>query len=411
MERKDVLEGVRVVDFTWIVAGPQGTRILADFGAEVIKIENEQTLDSVRLGAPMAGGEKGVNRAALWNYFNRSKKSVTLNVRHPRGLELVKKLISISDVVVENFGSRVLESWGLDYEEMCRLRPDVVYLSCSGFGHSGPLRDYSTWGPTSQALSGLTLMSGLPGHPPAGFGYSYMDHTAGYYAAMAILMALHYRNRTGQGQYIDLSQTEAGIACTGPAVLDFSVNGRRYRRPDYPVGNRSLHPAVAPHNTYRCKGEDRWCVITIFNEQEWRAFCEAIGSPSWTHDSRFATNSRRVENQDELDCHIEEWTRDRTPEEVFIILQKAGVTAGAVQNARDRVEYDPQLRARDFFPTVDNPEFGPHKVDGVPTHLSRSPGYVHSHAPLLGQDNEYVFGELLGCSPEELDELKAEGVI
>ena len=245
---RHALEGTRVVDFSWIVAGPTCTRILADFGAEVIRIEYEQTLDYSRNIPPVIEGASP-NMSGTFNNLNRNKLSATLNVMHPKGMGLLHDLIAVSDVVVENYSSSVLERWGLDYESQRRIRPDIIYLSLSGFGHSGPDKSYTTWGPTAQALSGLTMMSGLPGHEPAGWGFSYMDHTAGYYGAMACALAIHHRHRTGEGQWIDLSQVEAGIVLEGTAVLDKTVNGRPYLDGSTPPGNRSPHPAVAPHNT------------------------------------------------------------------------------------------------------------------------------------------------------------------
>jgi crotonobetainyl-CoA:carnitine CoA-transferase CaiB-like acyl-CoA transferase len=411
MERKDALAGVRVVDFSWIVAGPQATRILADFGAEVIRIENSQTIDTIRNAPPFADDEPGINRSGFWNNLNRSKLSITLNVRHPRGMELIKQLISISDVVIENFSSRVMENWGLPYEEMKRLKEDIIYVSVSGFGHSGRNRDYTTWGPTAQALSGLTFSSGLPGAAPAGWGYSYMDHTAGYSAAIAVISALHFRKRTGKGQYIDMSQVEAGIVLNGANILDYTVNGRRTRRPDFPPGNRSIHPAVAPHNTYRCRGEDQWCVISVFSDDEWEALCWAMGEPDWCQDEKFATMTGRVKNQDELDANIEEWTHRLDKREVMALLQSAGIAAGAVQTSLDRVENDPQIEEREFLPEMDHPEAGRYKYEGIPVKLSRTPGYLRNGGPLLGEHNNYVYGDLLGLSESEINELVQEGII
>lgn len=308
------LKGIRVLDLSWIVAGPQATRILADFGAEVIRIEYEGRPDAIR-------GGRGGRSSGMFNNLNRNKLSATLNLNHPKGVELFLRLVKVSDVVVENFSSRVMERWGLTYEAMAAVNPGIIYISLSGFGHAGRNRDYVTWGPTAQALSGLTLMSGLPDAPPAGWGYSYLDHTAGYYGAMAILMALYHRNRTGLGQYIDLAQVETGMVLAGPAILDFSVNGRPYRRPGNPPGNRSEHPRVAPHNTYRCRGEDRWIAIAVFTDAEWQALCRVMGDPDWSRDSRFATNSGRVAHEDELDQRIEAWTASYDPYDLMYLLQ------------------------------------------------------------------------------------------
>ena len=410
MERNHALQGVRVVDFSHIVAGPTCTRVLADFGAEVIRIEFEQTLDYSRHIPPVLPGSSP-NRSGLFNNINRNKLSATLNAMHPSGMELLHRLISVSDVVAENFSSRVLDRWDLDYEAQRKIRPDVIYISLSGFGHSGPDRDYTTWGPTAQALSGLTFMSGLPGHEPAGWGFSYMDHTAGYYGAIACLMAVHHRNRTGEGQWIDLSQVEGGIAMTGTSILDYTVNQRPFRRPGNPPGNRSTQPAVAPHNTYRCKGEDRWCVISVFNEEQWDSLVKAIGGPEWTKEDRFCSNESRVVNQDELDRAIESWTCQRSPHEVMATLQAVGVPAGAVQNARDKVEDDPQLRARNFLPEVDHPEIGRNKVEAIPVKLSHSPWKLRMASPVLGEHSDYVYRQVLGLTENEIVDLREEGAI
>ena len=408
--RKHAVEGVRVVDFSWIVAGPTCTRILADFGAEVIRVENEQTMDYTRNSMAPPGSDSP-NMGGLFNNLNRNKFGVTINVMHPSGMELLHDLISVSDIVVENFSATVLKRWGLDYESQRKIRPDIIYVSMSGFGHTGRDNRYVTWGPTAQALSGLTYMSGLPGEDPAGWGFSYMDHTGGFYGALACMNALHHRNRTGEGQWIDLSQVEVGMALTGPAILDKTVNGRSFRREGNPPGNRAPNYKVAPHNTYRCRGEDRWCVITIFNDEEWRSFVDAIGAPEWTSDERFATNEGRYHNQDELDRLIETWTVEREPREVLHKLQAVGIAAGAVQTPKEKIEDDPQLRHREFLPKVEHPELGVTEYEGQPMRLSRSPWALQRSSPLFGEHSQKVFGELLGIPEEQITDLMVEGAI
>jgi crotonobetainyl-CoA:carnitine CoA-transferase CaiB-like acyl-CoA transferase len=410
MEQRQPLSGVRVVDLTWIVAGPQCTRILADLGAEVIKVEYADSSDYIRRAPPFADDQPGPNRSGFFNNLNRNKLGVTLNVAHPDGLELLKRLISISDVFIENFSSRVLTRWGLDYPEQRKLRPDIIYASLSGFGHSGRHQDYTTWGPTAQALSGLTFMSGLPGQMPAGWGYSFLDHTAGYYAATAIMMALHHRHRTGQGQWVDISQVETGMVMTGPALLDYTVNDRPYRRDGNPPGNRSMHPRVAPHNVYQCLGDDRWCAISVFTDEEWAGLCDAMGQPSWTREVRFATGEARVENEEELDGLIGDWTLRHEAEEVMTMLQAAGVKAGVVQTSADKVDRDPQLRARGFFPVADHPEIGPYEFEGFPALFSGTGAALHRASPVLGQDNELIYRELLGLEEVDYHQLAEEAV-
>jgi crotonobetainyl-CoA:carnitine CoA-transferase CaiB-like acyl-CoA transferase len=405
------LAGVRVCDLTWIVAGPTCTRILADFGAEVIRVEHGQRLDAMR----MAGGRSAespitANNSAIFNYINRNKKSVLLNVRHPFGMDLLRRLIAECDVLVENYSSGVMTSWGLDYPQLRELRPDIIYCSASGFGHTGRDRAYTTWGPTAQALSGLSLMSGLPGLPPAGWGFSYLDHHAGYFAATAVMMALHHRNRTGEGQQIDISQIECGLTLTGAAVLDYTVNGRSWRRPGMPPGNHAVEPRVAPHNTYRCQGDDRWVAIAVMNDAHWPALLRAMDEPEWAADPRFATNAGRLEHEDELDAQIGRWTAGRSDYQVMSILQAAGVPAGACQRASDKFERDPQLRERGWWHHLPHAELGDCVFDGVVPHLSRTPGEVAASSPLLGEHTAEVMREVVRLTPDEFAEYEELGV-
>ncbi|MFN0145188.1 MAG: CaiB/BaiF CoA transferase family protein [Dehalococcoidia bacterium] len=405
------LAGIRVCDLTWIIAGPTATRVLADFGAEVIRVEHEQAIDSVRLGRPITGDTPTLNNSGFFNYFNRNKKSMQLNVRHPMGMDVLRRLVAVSDIVVENFSSGVMTSWGLDYPQLKEIRPDIIYCSISGFGHSGRDKAFTTWGPTAQALSGLTLTSGLPGLPPAGWGYSYMDHTAGYVAASAIMMALHHRNRTGEGQHIDISQVEAGIVLNGPAILDYTVNGRKWRRDGMPPGNRAWEPHVAPHNAYPCAGDDRWVAIACMNDAEWEALVRAMDEPHWARDPKWSTNDGRLAHQDELDERIGEWTSEFVDYEAMELLQAAGVRAGAVQKASDRFERDPQLAARDWWHRLTHAEIGECDFDGVVPKLSGTPGSLRSASPVLGADTHDVLRDVLGMSDDEIIEHETSGVL
>ncbi len=405
------LDGVRVIDLTWIVAGPTCTRLLADFGAEVIRVENQQTLDSIRFGRPHPKGFEPPDSSGMFNWLNRGKRSITLNARHPNGLGLLKRLIAVSDVLVENYSSRVLENWGLGYEQQREAREDVIYVSLSGFGHSGPRRDYGTWGPTAQALSGLTAMSGFAGGEPAGWGFSYLDHLAGFTAATAIAAALRHRRETGQGQWIDLSQVETGMAVTGPATLDYTANGRRYKQTGNPPGNRSVWPKAAPHNTYPTAGEDNWILITCLSHDQWAALCGLIGRPEWLEDERCATLPARLRNQDWLDAEIGGWTSAREGRGLMADLQAAGIPAGVVQNGVDLVANDPQLRAREWTVQREHPVLGEHITDGLPVHFSRTPATRERPGPLLGEANEYVYGDLLGLSQEAITELMIDGAL
>lgn len=392
--KRRALEGVRILDFTWVVAGPVATRILADQGAEVIKIERRDSLD---LGS-RRGGFTG-------NLF-RGKESTVINMSDPRGREITRQLVAISDVVIDNFSARVMRNWGMDYESLTQIKPDIIAVSMSGFGHTGPQKDYVSYGPTLQALSGYTLLMRHAGKTPAGWGYSYADMSGGYSGALAVLMALWYRRRTGHGQFVDLSQFETISSVLGPAVLDITANGATIA----PFGNRSQEAPAAPHGVYRCAGEDRWCAMTIFTEDEWQAFCQVLGNPEWTNDPRFSTLAQRLQHHAALDRHVEAWTLTHPPEEVMTKLQHAGVAAGLVANGAD-MDRDPQLRARGYWAHVPTPEGDTVTLDGPPIKLSATPGAVAAPGPLLGEQTASVLRRLLNYSDADIAHLTAERVV
>lgn len=404
---------LRICDFTGQLAGAGATKFLAAFGAQVIRIEdptNEGRWDILRGGQPFKDERRGINLGGSFNNHNVEKLGITLNLRTERGRELLHELIKISDVVSENFAAGVFERLGLSYEELRALKDDIIYVSNCGFGHSGPYVNYKTWGPVVQAVSGLTFSSGLPDQPSAGWGYSYMDHTGAYYMAMAILMALHHRNVTGEGQWVDMSCTEAGASLNGPALLDYTVNGRPLRREGSPNSNRNQFPSMAPHGIYEAEGDDNWIAISTRNEADWAALCHVAGT-TWADDPRFATLADRLANEDDLDRRITDWTRH---EERFALaerLQAEGVPATAVQRPGERVDHDADTEAWGLWPTVQQTEMGDVRVDGMPVHLSETDWKVERGAPCLGEHNNYVFGELLGVSDSELVSLKEEGVL
>jgi crotonobetainyl-CoA:carnitine CoA-transferase CaiB-like acyl-CoA transferase len=261
-------------------------------------------------------------------------------------------------------------------------------------------------------------MSGLPGAPPAGWGFSYLDHTAGYYGAAALLLALYERNRSGLGQYIDIAQIETGMVLAGPTFLDYSVNGRPYQRPGNPPGNQASFPLVAPHNAYRCRPDrsraqpnDCWVTIAVFTDDEWDALCGVMGEPVWCKEERFGTNEQRVKHRDALDALIESWTIAFDRYDLMQRCQAAGVAAGAVQDMADKMERDPQLSARQFYPRIAHHELGEHRFEGVPIHASRSSWSLRRPAPRLGEDNDYVLRELLGLDDRDIRELEEEAVV
>ena len=393
------LAGVRVLDFTWVVAGPVATRILADAGAEVIKVER-RALEYV-----------GPRRVGQQCDLNRGKLSVAIDMTSARGVELARRLAGISDIVIDNFSARVMRNWGMDYESLARLKSDIICIGMSGLGHTGPLTGYVSFGPTLQALTGFTRLMAGEGGEPAGYGYSYSDMVGGYTGALAALFALWHRRRTGQGQFIDLSQLEALTGVIGPALLDISVNGRVQD----PVGYRPQERLAAPHGVYRCAPEgddsDRWIAISVRTQAEWERFSGAIGSPQWTRDPRFQTLYLRMRNQAELDRNVARWCVERTAESAMATLQAAGIAAGLVANGADLCERDPQLESRGFFSVVSLPDGETTRVSGPPFRLSRTPVTVRARAPEVGENRDYVLGGLLRLSREEIEALVRDGVV
>ena len=420
------LEGVRVVDFTWVRAGPWAARWLGTLGAEVIKVEWPENLDTLRQNrfTIPEGVEPGPNSTGQFVDTNANKRGISLNVRSEKGLELVKRLISVSDVVIENFSSRIMQRWGLGYEGLKQIKPDIVYVSMAGFGHTGRNHYYGTMGPAAQALSGLTFLSGLPGKPPAGWGWSYLDDTGGMYGAMCALTGLRNRNATGKGQHVDLSQMITGITLTGPAFLDKTVNGRGARREGYPPGNRTVWPGspptnnyrgptVAPHNSYRTRGGgyNDWCVIACYSDDEWKSLIKVMGSPGWAANGKFNTLKGRIDNQEELDQGIEQWTVTLEKYELTSVCQAAGVRAMPVQSSEDRLEHDPQLRERGMYSEMEHPMLGNWRFQNAPYKLSKSPAQMRRPAPMLGQHNMEVYVDLLGLTLEEVKEAYDEGIL
>jgi crotonobetainyl-CoA:carnitine CoA-transferase CaiB-like acyl-CoA transferase len=304
-----------------------------------------------------------------------------------------------------------MERWGLTYDRLCALSPDVIYARMSGFGHSGPNADYRSYGPVVQAVSGMSHISGLPGQEPSGWGLSYMDNEAAFFNASALLMAIYQRNVTGQGTEIDVSAVEVGINLLGPILLDVAVNGRTTRGPDFPTGNRLEHPDAAPHGVYPTEGKDRWIAIAVFDQAEWQALVSVMGDPDWASDPRFANQQARFHNQDTLDAHVAAWTRGQDRYALMHSLQAAGVAAAAVQSAEDTNDHDPQIASRGLFFELDHPVIGEARFEGTPIQFSRTVQENWRSAPLLGEDNAHVFKTILGVPDDEYEQLAAEGVI
>lgn len=399
------LAGLRVLAFTNAWAGPMCTMILGNMGAEVIKVESSRRLDDGRFLPPFPNGVPGgVNSSGNFNTYNRSTKSCTLNLKQPEAVELARQLVLVSDVVVENFSPPVMPRLGLGYEVCRSLKPDIVYLSLSGYGATGPHRDYVSYGMQLQAFSGLADSTGYAGGPPRNLGTPVSDQVGALAGAFGILAALHHRRATGEGQYVDVSQCEVLLALCPEAILDYAMNGRGQGR----VGNRD--DVMAPHGVYRCKGEDTWVSIAVSTEEEWQGLCEVTGMTDLAGDPRFASRSARYQNQAELDSIVSAWTTRHGDYEAMHLLQHGGVPASAVLSNMQMVE-DPHLRERGFCVEDDHPDTGKRTMAGFSWHLSRTPGRIRSRAPLLGEHNKEVFCDLLGLSEDELGDLVSKGVV
>jgi benzylsuccinate CoA-transferase BbsF subunit len=402
--RPRALEHIRICDFTGQLAGAGATRWLAAFGAQVIRIEdptNEGRWDILRGTEPYVDDRRGIELGGGFQNHNVEKLGITLNVKHPRGKELLRELVRVSDVVSENFAAGVLDRWGFGYEQLRALRDDIIYVSNCGFGHTGPYGSFRTWGPIVQACCGLTFSSGLPDLESAGWGYSYMDHHGGNIMAIAILAALVHRGRTGEGQWVDMSCTEAGAALLGPAVLDATVNARPLRRPGMPHSTRSQSPRMAPHGIYPCLGHDDWVAVSVRDDEDWLALRTTMA----------LADRDRFADEDGLDAEISAWTRTRDKFAVADALQSLGVPAAPVQKPVERIDRDDNTAAWGLWPQVEHPAMGAVRVDGVPVHLSETDWRIERAAPLLGQHNDEIYGGLLGLSATEIDDLRADGVI
>ena len=410
------LEGVRVIDLTKIVAGPNCTRMLATMGAEVIRVEwhDQRALDLLRMVRPHApgGDPESLNRSGLFNNINPGKYGVTLNLSLPQGRELFKRLIKTATVLCENYSPSQMQSWELGYRELREINPGLIYMQITGMGKSGTYNSYLSVGPTAQALSGLTHMSGLPDPmPPAGWGYSYLDHSTGYYGAMLVMAALLRRRRTGEGCYVDVSQTEVGIMTSGTATLAAQLTGKPTGR----HGNRIESAEWAPHGAYPCRGTDEWIAIAIQNDAQWSALIDEMDTPEWARDTRFAKAANRKAHEDDLDRGVAEYTKNQDRYELMDRLQKRGIAACAVQTAADRCERDDQLKARGYFVPLPHSEIGTWPIENFPAKFESMRvevgGLAGRGAPMMGEDNDYVYREILGLKPEEIATLKEEWVI
>ncbi|MEE9278559.1 MAG: CoA transferase [Myxococcota bacterium] len=391
------LDGLKVLDFTWVYAGPAATRYLADYGATVVRVETGGRIDALRVGQPFKDGEPGLERSGNYANVNVGKLGMCLNLRVESALETALRLVEWADVLVENFSPRAMKAWGMSYERLAELNPRLIMLSTCLNGQTGPDANLAGYGTMGAALSGFGYLTGWPDRPPAAPFVAYSDYVSPKFMTAAILAALEHRRRTGRGQRIDCSQAECSIHLLTPAVLDHEVHGRVAS----PRGNANPH--YAPSGVYPCAGEDRWVALAAPDDATWLALCR-VADRGWDRDPRFASAEKRLANGELLDTLIAHWTAEREPHELEQVLQAAGVPVHRASTSPDLFG-DPQLVAREHFVTLEHPVVGPVPVESSRLRLSRTPAGAAWIGPTLGQHNEYVLKEILGMGEDQITEL------
>jgi benzylsuccinate CoA-transferase BbsF subunit len=403
-EKEKVFSGLKIVSFCWAVVGPLTMKYFADYGATVVRLETNKRTCVGRVSAPYKDNQPGINRSGYFNHFSSNMYSMALDMTNPKAIDVVKNMVAQADVVMENFTPGTMEKWGLDYEELKKVKPDIIMLRQSGFGPIGPNAKQPAFGMILAAVAGLPNFIGWPDGGPLPLGVSaYTDCISPRFASAALIAALDYRNKTGKGQLLDLSQFECALYFILPYLLQYNANGTEPSR----IGNTC--PYAAPHSVYACKGEDRWCTIAAMNDAQWENLCKVIGKPDLIDDARFNTLQNRKKNEAELDKIISVWTANLTPEEVMQKMQAAGVPAGVVENAADILN-DPQLKERNLFWPMEHPDMGVFNHLGPSMELSKTPAEPLMPSPRLGEHTEYVCTKLFGMSDEEFVTLLTEGV-
>ena len=403
------LDGYRVLDFGWVLAGAVPGMILADMGAEVIKVETRQRMDYMRLGRPIVGDAPDPEQNPMFHNVNRGKRSITLNTTRPEAVALARRLAAECDVVIENFSPGVMQRLGLDYETLSRDNPRLVMASITSNGQSGPLRDLRAYAPSIGALSGLDSTMGYEpaegeSGRPLGLKHAYADLCGALHAVFAIVSALHQRNSTGRGQYIDVSMLRATVATMGAGLMEYELTGR------IPEPRGNYDPVMAPYGNYPCRGEDAWVSIAVRTEDEWRGLVEAMGHPSWASEPEYASRYARLNHRRELDARLSQWTRERTPWENAELLQSHGVAAFPVLDAEGRL-FNPHFQERGLYSDIEHPALGTEPIFNLMWQLSITPPRIQRHAPLLGEHNREVFCGLLGLADAEVSRLEEEQVI
>ncbi len=403
------LDGYRVLDFGWVLAGAVPGMVLADMGAEVIKVETRQRMDYMRLGRPIIGDQPDPEQNPMFHNVNRGKRSVTLNTTRPEAVALAQRLAAECDVVIENFSPGVMERLGLDYETLSQHNPRLVMASITSNGQTGPLRDLRAYAPSIGALSGLDSTMGYEaadgeGGRPLGLKHAYADLCGALHAVFAITAALHQRRRTGRGQYIDVSMLRATVATMGAGLMEYELTGR------VPQPRGNYDPVMAPYGNYPCLGEDTWVSIAVRTESEWRGLVEAMSYPAWAGEPNFGSRYARLNHRRELDARLSEWTQELTPWEATELLQAHGVAAFPVLGAEGRL-FNPHFQERGLYSDIEHPALGAEPIFNLMWQLSRTPPRIQRHAPLLGEHNREVFCGLLGLDDAEVSRLEEEQVI
>jgi len=401
-QNKYPLSGIRVLDFGWVAAGPSATKILADMGAEVIKVESRKRPDTTRFTPDNI--ERSPETDPAFHSLNRNKLGITIDMAKPEGSDLLRRLAAKCDIVLENFFPGVMSKFGLDYETLSKLKPDIIMVSMPGLGNWGPQAQTPAYAPGLAAISGLESMVGYKGERALGLQQPYSDYNAGANSAFAALAALIHRKRSGEGQNIEVAQIEALVACIGEAVLDYQVTGK------VPGLEGNRHGRMAPHNNYLCDGDDKWVSIAVKTDEEWRNLTAVMADVPELAADKFATLAGRQENQEELDGLISGWTVSRTAEEITGMLQEAGVAAFPCMDIGDCF-LDPHYQDREVFIPSEHPVSGGEFIANLSWKMSETNGGVYRPAPLWGQHNQHVFGEILGLSDDEIARYEAMEVI
>ncbi len=401
---KAVFQGIKVCDFAWIAMGPQVARELALHGATAIRVESHRKLDGLRTSGPFKDFRPGIDRTGFYSAFNTQKYGISLDYSRPRGQEVARRLVQWADIVTDSMTPGTLAKFGLDYESVARLKPDIIYFSTSQMGKSGPYGQFGSFGDVASAYCGFSQILGYPDRTPLRLHNAYTDFTAPWPLIVSVISALLYRRKTGKGVYLEQSQIESGIGMLGPALLDYAANGRISGR----IGNQD--PYMCPHNSYPCRGEYRWIAIAIGNDEEWCSLCEVMGRPEWRQDSRFSTFMSRKENEAELDGLIAHWTRDYPSEQLMAMLQAAGVPSGTVHDGEGIVN-DPQVKHRQAFRWLNHSVIGRMLYNTPSYALSKTPPEIWKAAPCLGEDNELVYKDMLGYSDDDICSMLVDGTI